>query len=168
LNAWVKQGSGSGLDADLLDGKHASSSPTANTIPVADNNGYLNSWIKQGSGSGLNADLLRGLPADFTASKTSNGYQKLPSGLIIQWGRFGYPVYPVPTSGSLTVSFPITFPSQVYVVNVGGLVNGAYGSHPGYFWYTNIEDKSKFKFFWHGAPPNTWGYSNHYFIAIGA
>jgi len=34
------------LNADLLDGKHASSSPTANTIPVADGMGKLNNeWL---------------------------------------------------------------------------------------------------------------------------
>ena len=39
-----------------------------------------------GVGSGLDADLVRGLPADFTANLSTSGYQKLPSGLIIQWG----------------------------------------------------------------------------------
>jgi len=126
------------------------------------------SKMKQGSGSGLNADLLRGLPADFTASKTSNGYQKLPSGLIIQWGWFDYIVDYVPTSGILTVSFPITFPSQVYVVYVSGLVGPSYGSHPSYSWYSHVVDRSKFKFFWNGVQPNWWGGIVHYFIAIGS
>lgn len=39
-----------------------------------------------GIGSGVDADFLRGLPADFTSSIGTYGYQKLPSGLIIQWG----------------------------------------------------------------------------------
>lgn len=47
-----------------------------------------------------------GNSASFGASKASNGYQKLPSGLIIQWGMA------VITSGSLSVSFPIAFPTS--------------------------------------------------------
>jgi hypothetical protein len=70
-----------------------------------------------GSGSGLDADLVRGLPADFTSSLASAGYQKLPSGLIIQWGYksftntrgLGY-VY------TTNVTFPISFPSVCYQV----------------------------------------------------
>jgi len=60
-----------------------------------------------GSGSGLDADLLRGLPADFTASKATNGYQKLPSGLIIQWG-----ISPnIGIGMAQTITFPIAFPN---------------------------------------------------------
>ena len=46
-------GSGSGLDADLLDGHHASSTRnSANTIPVRDGSGYLNlGWINTTSGN---------------------------------------------------------------------------------------------------------------------
>jgi hypothetical protein len=55
-----------------------------------------------GVGSGLDADLLRGLPADFTSSLAANGYQKLPSGLIIQWGN----------TTTLTTTFPISFPTS--------------------------------------------------------
>ena len=45
--------------------------------------------------------------ASFSASLAASGYQKLPSGLIVQWGGgtcLG--------TGPLTVSFPIAFPSQ--------------------------------------------------------
>ena len=59
-----------------------------------------------GSGSGLDADLLRGLPADFTSSKSTSGYQKLPSGLIIQWFKFTSSI-----AGHEDVSFPIAFPN---------------------------------------------------------
>jgi len=84
---------------------HASQTPTANTIPVADENGYINDWINQGEGSGLDADLLRGLPADFTCSKNQNGYTKLPNGLIIQWGKTS-----LASSGSGWINWNITFP----------------------------------------------------------
>jgi len=64
-----------------------------------------------GAGSGLDADLVRGLPADFTSSKATNGYQKLPSGLIIQWGT-----YSNGTNGTYTVSLPIAFPNADLMV----------------------------------------------------
>ncbi|WP_247717480.1 phage tail protein [Morganella morganii] len=56
-----------------------------------------------GSGSGLDADLVRGLPADFGSSSSTNGYQKLPSGMIIQWGISGQS----PTD--IYVKFPVAF-----------------------------------------------------------
>ena len=61
-----------------------------------------------GAGSGLDADLLRGLPADFTANLSGNGYQKLPNGLIIQWGMM------VSGSDGMSISFPITFPNAIF------------------------------------------------------
>jgi hypothetical protein len=49
-------GSGSGLNADLLDGYHASTTrASANTIPIRDGNGYLNlGWINTTSGNTTN------------------------------------------------------------------------------------------------------------------
>jgi len=49
-------------------------------------------------------------PSLFLASKTSNGYQKLPSGLIIQWGANNT------SAGSVTATFPIPFPTAVFQV----------------------------------------------------
>ena len=63
--------------------------------------------LVDGSGSGLDADLLRGLPADFTANKAVNGYQKLPSGLIIQWGISQN----IGIGMTQTITFPIAFPN---------------------------------------------------------
>ena len=99
------------LVSDKVDGYDASTTPAASTIPVADANGFLNSWINQGSGSGLDADLIRGLPGDFSSSKTVAGYQKLPSGIIIQWfeGTAGANAY-------TTNNFPITFPNACLIV----------------------------------------------------
>ena len=97
--------------AETVNGVRASSTPSANTIPIADNNGFLNSWIRQGAGSGLNADLVRGLPADFSSNLAPTGYQKLPSGLIIQWG-----VYIGRASDALIIGFPIAFPNACFGV----------------------------------------------------
>jgi len=97
------QGSGSGLDADTVDGQHASAfapashthtksqitdletittTPTANAIPKADASGKIAlGWIPQGSGSDLNADKLDGLDStafEKIANKgVANGYAPL-------------------------------------------------------------------------------------------
>lgn len=64
-----------------------------------------------GANSGLDADLLRGLPADFESYLTPNGRQKLPSGLIIQWGN-----KTISPDSTETVNFPAAFPRRVFVV----------------------------------------------------
>lgn len=51
--------------------------------------------------------------ASFTGSKSANGWQKLPGGLILQWGNAA------PTSGSTNINFPIAFPQNPYFVGVG-------------------------------------------------
>lgn len=63
---------------------------------------------------------------EFGASLAASGYQKLPSGLIVQWGA-------VATSATVdvTVTLPIAFPSAVYSVtaildNSGNPTNGAF------------------------------------------
>jgi hypothetical protein len=45
---------------------------------------------------------------DFTAVKATNGYQKLPGGLILQWGK-----YPndITSETPVSISFPIAFPA---------------------------------------------------------
>ncbi|HEY4546949.1 MAG TPA: hypothetical protein VIG90_11080 [Pedomonas sp.] len=75
-----------------------------------------------GSGSGLDADTLDGLHgsdyakvADFIASKTTNGYCRLPNGMIIQAGRFT-----ASNDTTVTVTFPIAFPSLCMGVVVSG------------------------------------------------
>jgi hypothetical protein len=70
-----------------------------------------------GEGSGLDADLIRGLPGDFTNSIVSSGYQKLPSGLIIQWGQVTND-----GTGLLSVTFPIAFPNACFSVTYSDTV----------------------------------------------
>ncbi|MGU7812024.1 gp53-like domain-containing protein [Burkholderia sp. AW49-1] len=43
----------------------------------------------------------------FSSSVVASGYQKLPSGLIIQWGQST-----TNSSGAVTVTFPLTFPNS--------------------------------------------------------
>ena len=52
-------------------------------------------------------------------SKTSNGYQKLPSGLIMQWGSS------TSTSSTTTITFPIAFPTAGLNVQVTGIASSS-------------------------------------------
>lgn len=64
-----------------------------------------------GEGSGLDGDLVRGLPADFSSNLSVNGWQKLPSGIIIQWG-----VGPLATTEGTAyplVALPVAFPNAI-------------------------------------------------------
>lgn len=49
-------------------------------------------------------------------SLTTNGFQKLPGGLIKQWGTTAT----IAAGGSLVVVFPVAFPVGAFVVNVNG------------------------------------------------
>ena len=48
------------------------------------------------------------------ASKTQNGYQKLPSGVILQWGGA------VTTPTGIRVNFPIAFPTALFRIVTSG------------------------------------------------
>lgn len=56
---------------------------------------------------GVDYVVLDQLPGDTTASIATDGYQKLPSGWIIQWGTTGS----ISSGGHADVTFPITFPN---------------------------------------------------------
>jgi hypothetical protein len=125
-------GSGSGLDADLLDGLHLTSqnrNNQANSVVRTQADGYAEfGWINTTSGDtsgGLSRvyvdtgdGYLRkcslahlksqmGGSNPYTAqSLATNGYIKLVGGLIIQWGQSG-----ATSSGDINVTFPTTFPS---------------------------------------------------------
>ncbi|EOI3375024.1 phage tail protein [Enterobacter hormaechei] len=73
----------------------------------------LGEAAKRTVGSGANQ-----LPdmAYFASSISGNGYAKLPSGLIIQWGSFAVTT----TNGvvnSLSVTLPVAFPASILMVN---------------------------------------------------
>lgn len=58
------------------------------------------------------ADLTAWSGDKFANSLTGNGFQKLPGGLILQWG------VGVTTNGSVTVTFPISFPTAALHLQV--------------------------------------------------
>ncbi|XUV82786.1 gp53-like domain-containing protein [Enterobacter sp. TMH.L2] len=59
-----------------------------------------------GTGSNQIPDM-----SSFTASRASTGWQKLPGGLIIQWGQAS-----TDTSSLVTVAYPIPFPNSIFQV----------------------------------------------------
>jgi hypothetical protein len=65
-------------------------------------------------------------PSTFVASLTENGYQKLPSGLIMQWGRASV-TYTFGVPDSSIVVFPIAFPHACFSI-VGQMHHGIWGA----------------------------------------
>jgi len=96
------------------------------------------------------------LSTDWTNSHGASGHQKLPSGLIIQWGS-GTAV------NNTSISFPITFPTTVYCVI-------ASCSNVGASRIVNAGSVSTTGFVASGFVTNTAAYSSgegFYYIALG-
>jgi hypothetical protein len=62
------------------------------------------------------------IASDFVNNRSASGYQKIPGGLIIQWGA---------GTGTTPVTFPITFPNLCcgVVGNTQGAFEGCYSVH---------------------------------------
>lgn len=102
-------------------------------IIVAGNSNSANSYVMDpgtfavftsdtgGWHMGLRTTQL-GLTGVFSAALGYNGYQKLPSGLIVQWGTTN------PGPGDVTTTFPITFPNLCLHVIAGGGYTAGSGS----------------------------------------
>jgi len=88
-------GTGSGLDADLLDGQHGSYYQPASTA------------ITTGNIGSQSVARLTSTYGDFPSSIGTNGYQKLAGGLILQWGTAGT----ISGGASVAITFPIAFPT---------------------------------------------------------
>lgn len=63
-------------------------------------------FLRKASVAAAKAALGALSTADFPALLSANGYQKFPTGVILQWGTAFI-------SGTTTVSFPVTFPNGV-------------------------------------------------------
>ena len=70
-----------------------------------------------------------GYAGAFGASLVANGYQKLPSGLIIQWGETSG----ISGNSSLTINYPIAFPNAAFkaIATPGATANSATASAAG-------------------------------------
>lgn len=79
--------------------------------------------------------MLQYADGPFGASKATSGYQKLPSGVIIQWGTGGYSGT---SGGTGQWSYPIAFPNGTFAVV--GTVGSALGQNAlGFQAYSNSQ-----------------------------
>ncbi len=92
---------------------------TARTINGVSFDGTSNVTITQVNGKDI--ATTDQLPV-FDGNLSDSGYQKLPSGLIIQWG------HGVVLTGTLTVNFPISFETECYTVVLNDEVASSWGS----------------------------------------
>lgn len=76
---------------------------------------------------------------DFTQSLASSGYTFMPGGLLLQWGGFGGTtgslVDGVAETGSISVTFPVAFPTACY--RVFGNADDVSGAALQEIWYVN-------------------------------
>lgn len=82
-------------------------------------------WVMTSGATGVSLSRM----ASFGASKAASGYQKLPSGLIIQWGTFTQ--NDNGTATSYSVNFPIAFPAgglQAFLTPANAVPNSGGGS----------------------------------------
>ena len=82
----------------------------------------------------LRAVTPAGLDSVFLNSLSESGYQKLPGGLIIQWGKTSALAFTVVT----TVSYPIAFPNAVLMGNVESETPASATSGNTYFSYLSL------------------------------
>lgn len=75
-------------------------------------------------------DFPAGLSAFLGSNQnlSSNGYQKLPGGLILQWGTANLPNVSIYQS-SAVINFPIQFPNGVFAITANLSTNTTSNSH---------------------------------------
>ena len=105
------------------------------------------------------------------SNMSTNGYQKLPSGLIIQWGQASYPA-PLSTPGaatSLNVTFPVAFTTKLLSVTFSGLfaANGDDGLECMHTLEASTKTSMIFRSTRLVGSPTAGEYGNAYWIAIG-
>lgn len=91
-------------------------------------------------------------------SMSQNGYEKLPSGLIIQWG-----VVSGLASQSFTINLPISFPSTTVFISHNFSGNTAIGYVPQATYLNSGQILLQSQAFYTPANPNV----DHYWLAIG-
>ncbi|KWC29328.1 hypothetical protein WL48_25450 [Burkholderia ubonensis] len=98
----------------------------------------------------------------FGASLSASGYQKLPSGLIIQWGLFQINFSSTPQTASGVVTYPLAFPNGVLSVTATSL-----SSTPSAYPAPSVvlTSASQFTAYAYGAVNNAG--QSYYYIAIG-
>ncbi|KVD18359.1 hypothetical protein WL01_18180 [Burkholderia ubonensis] len=112
-------------------------------------------WFASGS-------AVVGQSSKFAASLNSNGYQKLPSGLIIQWGLFQINFSSTPQTASGVVTYPLAFPNGALSVTATSL-----SSTPSAYPAPSVvlTSASQFTAYAYGAVNNVG--QSYYYTAIG-
>ncbi|CAI1643699.1 gp53-like domain-containing protein [Serratia proteamaculans] len=100
------------------------------------------------------------LTSSFSSTKQSAGYQKLPGGLIIQWGTAGG------ISGDMAAAFPVTFPNGVFQVVVS-MKDKTDGTVEGITLYTPIVSITNTQFVIRVVGSDMLGIVTASYIAIG-
>ena len=91
---------------------------------------------------------------DFTSLKSTNGYQKLPGGIIIQWGTTAS----IASGATVTTNLPISFPSSFVNIQISRLEASTAASYRG---GVVINNTSQFTFY------NSERTAPFFYIAIG-
>jgi len=105
-------------DITVADGGTGASSITANSVILGNGTSALSGNLVAPGSSGnflvSNGTTWTSSSSTFDKSLTESGYQKLPGGLIIQWGRSAT----ISSQQILTVTYPISFTTAVFSINV--------------------------------------------------
>lgn len=101
-------------DLAVADGGTGVSTLAANAVVLGNGTNSVQTVAPGTSGNVLtsNGTTWTSAALNFDKSLTSTGYQKLPSGLIIQWGTG--------TANGSAVNFAISFPNSVFSATVSG------------------------------------------------
>lgn len=107
-------------DLAVADGGTGRSTLTANAVLVGNGTSGINSVSPSTTDNVLASDgtawvsKALGALSGFDKSVAATGYQKFPSGFIVQWGlAFG-----IPTNSSVTITLPIAFQSIFLYANI--------------------------------------------------
>jgi hypothetical protein len=95
---------------DLTAPHSATATPIANRLPKYDASGRLEAIAGIAGNDVVNF-------GQFVAAKTASGYQKLPGGLILQWGTYWGTVGGNGSTGAIPL--PVTFPIAALVTVTG-------------------------------------------------
>jgi len=107
-------------------------------------NGTWSGWIQMATDAFVQAVANPG------ASLGTDGYQKFPSGLIVQWGNF------YAGSSYTTVNFPIVFPNLVLNIITSPYKGPNASANPGYVYNDFTASNTSFYYFTGGVGGVTW------------
>ncbi|MCY1187451.1 hypothetical protein D9M73_284320 [compost metagenome] len=97
---------------------------------------------------------MQGKTRQFGATLGTSGWQKLPSGLILQWGQT-----PVATADDVTTSLPIAFPTAFATV----VISQGYTAGSNSMGYACASANSLSSFIWKATGTG----NGHNYLAIG-